>query len=284
MAIQQTTTAATVAGGPARWQWAGATPIVWRDRQTLQVGLGVDGLLVHGADPASARMLRALRHPTSASDLVAECDDPDRARRLLDHLHDHGLLRRVSSALLRIIGDDPAAAQIASALAGAGHRVRRVTAPWAPGESAAGDRGAGTSDRERLTVAVFRAPEAERALLQTLREFGEPHLVVRTSAAAVAVGPLVLPGRTPCIQCEDLAQCVVDPGWPAALAQLCHPAESADPSDVQWAVATAVQQVQAFAEGSEPETLGAVLQLGLRHVMMVRRLRPHPACSCRSDR
>src|ERR1022692_4568614 len=47
-----------------------------------------------------------------------------------------------------------------------------------------------------------------------------PHLAVSASEAIGVVGPLVLPGRSACLRCLDLARTDRDPAWPLILAQL----------------------------------------------------------------
>ena len=49
---------------------------------------------------------------------------------------------------------------------------------------------------------------------------GVPHLTVTASEAIGTVGPLVIPGRSACLHCLDLARTDRDPAWPLVLAQL----------------------------------------------------------------
>ena len=47
-----------------------------------------------------------------------------------------------------------------------------------------------------------------------------PHLAASAREAIGVVGPLVLPGRTACLSCLELARSDRDPAWPLILAQL----------------------------------------------------------------
>ena len=78
-----------------------------------------------------------------------------------------------------------------------------------------------------------------------------PHLAVSASEAIGVVGPLVLPGRSACLRCLDLARTDRDPAWPLILAQLAS--RQADPPACDAALAAAVAahataQVLAFID------------------------------------
>ena len=64
----------------------------------------------------------------------------------------------------------------------------------------------------------FAAPAALTALSYGTRRLA--HLAVTVRDGTVVVGPLVRPGRTPCLNCLDLHRRDRDPAWPAIAAQL----------------------------------------------------------------
>jgi bacteriocin biosynthesis cyclodehydratase domain-containing protein len=102
-------------------------------------------------------------------------------------------------------------------------------------------------------------------LVEQLLAAGVPHLAVRTAGDAALIGPLVLPGRTPCLRCADLDLAAEDPGWPRHLAQL-GPGRTGEltPRDTPLAllaVAYTVAHAVSFLDGDEPPVLGAVLRL-----------------------
>ena len=110
---------------------------------------------------------------------------------------------------------------------------------------------------------------------------GRAHLVVRLESDRAVVGPLVVPGRTPCVRCLDLTRCHLDADWPRLLAQLCLEATAPEPSLVTWAAATAMAQVRAWTAGRMPETGGGSLELALpNYLLTARRWPAHPRCGC----
>jgi bacteriocin biosynthesis cyclodehydratase domain-containing protein len=113
------------------------------------------------------------------------------------------------------------------------------------------------------------------------------HLPVRLRDGVGVVGPLVLPGRSPCLGCVELHRHARDPGWPAVTAQLMDREGSGEPSTAAAAAALAVAQALAAldgfgpAAGERPPALGATLELDLVAGVLLRRpWSGHPACRC----
>jgi bacteriocin biosynthesis cyclodehydratase domain-containing protein len=112
-----------------------------------------------------------------------------------------------------------------------------------------------------------------------------PHLAVEVRDATGVVGPLVLPGRTPCLRCLDLTRGDLDPSWPALAAQLTTASSQQSACDGPLALAVAAQaamQVLAVVDGSaDPATLGGTLELALPDWRWRRRSWPrHDDCDC----
>ena len=113
-----------------------------------------------------------------------------------------------------------------------------------------------------------------------------PHLAVSASEAIGVVGPLVLPGRSACLRCLDLARTDRDPAWPLILAQLAS--RQADPPACDAALAAAVAahataQVLAFID--RPAQAGPVTNGTLELVLPAWQWRrrtwaPHLECAC----
>jgi len=130
------------------------------------------------------------------------------------------------------------------------------------------------------------AADATAALDLHAREI--PHLSVVAREADVVVGPLVRPGRGPCLHCMDLHRCDRDPRWAHVLAQLvsrenqrtCPPTEEVSISTIAGALAAL--QVLAELDGrSRPAALGATLEVELPDGLVCRRpWATHPACGC----
>ena len=112
------------------------------------------------------------------------------------------------------------------------------------------------------------------------------HLTAATPEAIGVVGPLVLPGRTACLSCVDMARSDRDPAWPLILAQTSgrapHPAGCA----AALAAAVAAQATaQALAYLDQAATAAVVINGTLELVLPDWQWRrrswvPHPQCRC----
>lgn len=111
---------------------------------------------------------------------------------------------------------------------------------------------------------------------------GTAHLSVVAREASVLVGPLVCPGRTPCLRCLDLHRTDADPDWPAVAAQLA----TRGPDAVETLLAAvaaplAAAQVLAVLDGRASPLAGATLEVALPDaVPRLARWDPHPECGC----
>jgi len=113
-----------------------------------------------------------------------------------------------------------------------------------------------------------------------------PHLAVSASEAIGVVGPLVIPGRSACLRCLDLARTDRDPAWPLILAQLAS--RQADPPACDAALAAAVAAhatAQALAFIDRPAQAGPVTNGTLELVLPAWQWRrrtwpPHRDCAC----
>jgi len=134
---------------------------------------------------------------------------------------------------------------------------------------------------------VILADSHGRELPGVLVSHGVPHLAASASEAIGVVGPLVLPGRSACLRCLDLARTERDPAWPLILAQLASQ-PSADPLACDTVLATmvaaqAAAQALAFLDqgaGAAAVTNGT-LELVLPDWQWRRRTwHHHPQCGC----
>ncbi len=214
---------------------------------------------------------------------------------LLAGLERTGLLRRpeAPSGAVTVVGPDRLALRLTRLLLDSISSPIHVVLPGAPVPPPALARlqgrhpgrvlvrdhfGGDERPASRLTLVCVRALEPDRALL---RQVAGPHLVVACSDLGVGVGPLVVPGRTACLRCEDLHRLERDPAWPELLLQLSRPRTADAPSvDLQWAVSSATLQAASWLAGGVPDSLGACLVLDADGALRVRRLRAHPGCGC----
>jgi len=123
-------------------------------------------------------------------------------------------------------------------------------------------------------------------VVERLMRAGLPHLVAGMRGDAGIVGPLVLPGATPCLRCVDLTRCQHDREWAGVRDRLSRPDLSATPAPAAGVVTTAVaalaaSEVLAQVERRSPATTGTTATLTLAApVPTLRRWPLQPACGC----
>jgi hypothetical protein len=264
----------------------------------------------HGALSAG---MRARLAPELAATSLAHRDADGGAR----------TLARRQAARVRVHGASRAGLWIAGLLSAAGVGLVLSTGPAAPPPGPAGaaippppaEPGAATGGRGNATDTpgnatahpgrsgpvtgprsrsrqpadlVILADSHGRELPGVLASHAVPHLAASASEAIGVVGPLVLPGRSACLRCLDLARTERDPAWPLILAQLASQAAT-DPRGCDTVLATMVA-AQAAAQAlalldQGPEAAAAVtngtLELVLPGWQWRRRTwQPHPQCGC----
>ena len=149
------------------------------------------------------------------------------------------LLARREATAVEVRGCGPVAATLTDLLAQSGLTLAGVR-----------DSGSRRMVSPDLIVLVGHQSPSQTADLLSVQI---PHLAVCAEEAIGVVGPLVLPGRTACLRCLDLARTDGDPAWPLILAQRAQ--RSADPPACDAVLATSVAaqaaaQVLAFADRS----------------------------------
>lgn len=109
-----------------------------------------------------------------------------------------------------------------------------------------------------------------------------PHLAVRTGPARVVVGPLVLPGRSACLNCVDRHRADADPDWPRVAAA--GRARSADAATraIRAAAVLAVEQILDLVDGlRRPDSVDATIEWRPGSLYPRRRPWPrHAECRC----
>ncbi|MEI8056747.1 MAG: hypothetical protein WCI29_05030 [Actinomycetes bacterium] len=264
-------------------------------------------------DPGPNTALSQLRRERSAHDIAALA------------LTEGGLpeaiavmTRRAASTVI-VRGNDRAAAHVAVGLAAAGIGVVTISGPdrvptssdltpvgpvepeisWIEQVSEAirrhGAHPHSTAKQpSRPAVAVICSaadadlPWTDPELADDLMSDGVPHLPVAVSGAAARVGPLVIPGRTPCLVCVDLRARDDDRAWPALANQLRlrHPQSLAHDGVLAtaasaFAVAQVLRVIDHPATAHESASASAVIEfrhpdaLGIPVPVVV-----HPACGC----
>ncbi|MDD7934895.1 ThiF family adenylyltransferase [Actinomycetospora straminea] len=281
---------------------------------------GSDVLVVDGLTPPLARMVAALDGTRPVARVLAEAvaagSSPAAARALLDRLHAAGLLAAPPAAPAdrRVVvrGAGRVAVAVAALLAAAGvGRVlveaegvvtrddlgtgllagdvgrpaqeaaqdavaRASLAPPPPGAPAA--RRWLTAQADLVVLADAVRPDALAAHRLVLD--GRAHLPVAVQDGTATVGPLVLPGATPCLRCDDLARTDGDPAWPRLAAELAAHRAVVPVALAATAAALAVTEILAVLDGGPAVTRGVVLALGPDGARDARPVRRHPGCGC----
>jgi hypothetical protein len=116
---------------------------------------------------------------------------------------------------------------------------------------------------------VVSCGEPARAVFEEAHRHGVSHLPVVLDEDRVRVGPVVIPGLTPCMTCLDLNRTDWDHVWPALLPQLGRSTWTVAPvlsAPLAYAAAAEVGiEVLAVARGQRPRTAGQVLAIGPAH-------------------
>ena len=134
-------------------------------------------------------------------------------------------------------------------------------------------------------VVVAPADRHPVDILVELTREGTAHLLVETWPDRAALGPLVIPDRSPCTHCRDLARTESDPAWPMVLAQLGRVdrpgARNGDTLLSSLVAAQAALHVLSYLDGGTPPSVNGFLEYPLPLGEPVHSdLSFHPACGC----
>lgn len=241
------------------------------------------GVVQVGTDPKHAVVIDSL--PEALVDVLLVLDGRHTVAELGERLEERGEdPAQLTDVLLSLeeaglLGTGSPAKGATVAVHGAGHLALSITSLLA--ESSI--RLAHNADLVVLAATLVPDP----GLVSALMASRTPHLAVRVREGVGIVGPLVLPGRTSCLNCADLHRSDQDPAWPVIATQLAGKPAS---SDVLFASGTAalavVQTLESliYVRGRDlapPPVLNATLELDLVAGVAERRSwYPHPDCQC----
>jgi bacteriocin biosynthesis cyclodehydratase domain-containing protein len=223
------------------------------------------------------------------------------------------ILRRRAASRVVVTGRGRLAAPVALALAqaGVGHVSPELSGQVEASDTAGGGLGVADLRRPRaeaVVAAIGRtAPGTEtrpvrrgnaslvvqagvdrpaQLLAEGFAQRRQAHLLVDIRDGTPVVGPLVRPGRGPCLNCLDLHRRDRDPAWPGLAAQLAS-APAVDACAVPTLIAAAgyaAAEVLAYLDGGTPETVGAAIEISAPARVRRRAWPPHPRCTCRRRR
>lgn len=243
-----------------------AVPLLWRDGETLQIG--IEGTLrIAASEPwverLVARMAAGFRRPSF--DVIAHAAGAPRAEARL-------LLARLEPLLV----DDPQtprAAWVESIHLLDGRCEYRM-------RDALRDEGVEEGSRQDPAHIGVVLVEGAAAALQFGRYLREDisHLPVAFEPGRTTVGPLVVPGSSPCLTCRDRAQVDRDAAWPRMHAQLIGRAAGPISAARIAGAATLVARLL-----SETGSSGSIVEVSAEGRREWRSVLFHEECRCREQ-
>jgi bacteriocin biosynthesis cyclodehydratase domain-containing protein len=273
--------------------------ILRRDLHTVQVGQAWPGVVLLTDSPALRAVLAAIDGYRDSAAVVLTAGsvtrDTDACAAALDLLIDTGAVvdgahvahppgaAATWGALWLVAGPTATAADVlamrqacrvhVSGDGGVADAVRQLL-PKAHVSLATG------SDDATLLVLVD-AREPDRARSDQAMRSGLPHVWGYLRDLVGVLGPFVVPGKSACLRCVDLARRELDPTWPMMLA----PTRSVDPPEdpvlAALVGAAVAQEVVAWASGYHPRAWDAVVEIPYSGSAVEHQAHPpHPQCGC----
>ncbi len=139
-------------------------------------------------------------------------------------------------------------------------------------------------------VLLVGAGEIDRSEVDPLMQAGLPHCLVRFMEGDALIGPLVMPGVSPCVRCLDAHQRDHDPRWPllvasharaSALPRADGLADHIDEDLARLALAWALNDLCCWLRGGAATTVGGTVTVsGQTGEVEITHWRPHPGCGC----
>jgi hypothetical protein len=252
-------------------------PLLWRTPTSAQLG-DPPAVVLDLVPPGVETVLRTLVagiDPTSLTGLAAAAGlgEQDLAA-LLERLRPALLPPAATMPPRPVLLDGPA--DLAAAL---GPELARLGAPCEPA--------AGEPDAVRATGGVVLL--AAHHVLPPARyvrwlSADVPHLALVIGDRGATVGPVVVPGATPCLRCRDEHRLAAEPTWPALAAQLLARRSSGGATDPQLmteVVAALARALTALAARRPTGLEGASRWIDRATGAISRREEPwHERCSC----
>ena len=229
--------------------------------------------------PAHERLIDALRAGAPSATLRALASqwgmDQSEWESFLEALAPS--LEQATPPRLRVIlvGDGPGQGEIRHVLVDDAYLLSTVSV-----DVSAGELDACATDVAVIVSSFFVASADASVWLR--RDI--PHVLVSFDEQGATVGPLVVPGRTPCAHCLDLHRRDADPSWVALASQLLYSAHPETTALLRCAVAVEVVTLLASTrEQHEGRRVRLRLTHGGRTIERVEDVSDfHRDCRCRS--
>lgn len=120
------------------------------------------------------------------------------------------------------------------------------------------------TDGDPTIVVTCTVGEPARAIFDPYLTNGVTILPVVIDGASIHVGPLVVPGHSPCLRCLDAGRRAWDPAWPTLVAQFGRTrarGRAVDALRLHLAAGFAAAEILALADGVPPQTLNQRITL-----------------------
>lgn len=246
--------------GGVRYQLPEDIPVTWSSSTEVRIGGSHIGLILPD-HPAIHAMLSSLKLGTDVRFLhtLAKAHGLDREQ--IDHI-----VTGLISISVPVTAPAPAKARVVVRTAPASVSFAQVVAREFSRRhhevALVGANHEGALANSDLVVEIGEFVIPTRRYLSLLSA-DIPHLNVVRDAGGLQVGPLVIPGATPCLRCDDLWKLAKHPEWPAVATQLADRPPATLPIEVEWLGALQVGLLgAAFFASRNPRTpLGLARQL-----------------------
>jgi bacteriocin biosynthesis cyclodehydratase domain-containing protein len=272
-------------------------PLVWRSPSSLQFGVEPPRVILDEVTSAQERIISALVSGISRSGLMMTARSAGADEAVVDALLDQlSPLLHVQSdeteerrAHIVVVGRGATAERIVRIFTDAGQRVTHLSGAGAMAAAAEHTRMTSKSrveERPHSIAVVVGHFVLEPDLYGYWLRRDIPHLPVIFSDTAVHLGPMIEPGRGPCLYCLERYRSEADSAWPAIASQLWGrkaPTETALLSrEIAARVARAVlERVSSGMPLVERDGSTSALRIDARHGTVVNhRVTPHPDCGC----
>lgn len=240
-------------------------PVVWRDSDTVQFGLDPIYTKLGPLGGVEARGIAELIRGTSLARLASVVGSEAAARSLIDSCGE--VFHRPARAILprlAVVGIAPGKDIIARAWAGA-------TRSTIVAESSVDVSGAEVDFVILVSHFVVSPIDIQPWLGRDIN-----HCAIVFGESSVRVGPLVVPGNSPCIRCVELSHIDADPTWSAVAPQVWRKSAAAD---------SAALAVHAAGESLGMFPMGGGYSVRIDGLTFSRAVSPHgfhEECGCQS--
>lgn len=137
------------------------------------------------------------------------------------------------------------------------------------------------SQPRKLMVVVGNTPADQ---VQEWISQGVPHLFIDTpDGTSISIGPIVLPGQSPCARCIALALDDQNPTWrEISMQKILSPAREVPVSVAHFIAGVAALELLRFIDEGNSQLIGGSARMDYRAptVLELRSFSRHPACGC----